>query len=155
MTTAFSAILGLFTELGPSLASIDYVVFNEDEQAWSIRFDDGSDIWAEWDEDLARLVVEAPLAAPLEPHKAAVHEAALAYNTLWRATGAGLIGLADATGELLLMVDVPAQDLDLDQLQHVVLQVKAVAADWNRLIAEPASADPMAPADLRLQGMRV
>lgn len=125
----------LFEALGPQTDAVDWVTFDATGVSWTVGFDDDSAILLEWDGERGRLMFQAPLGRPAEHAGLAVYRAVLGYNALWRKNGGGRIGMVDAEGELALMIDVPAHGLTLEQLQRVLLGVRAMAAAWTRCVA--------------------
>lgn len=129
----------LMAALGPHTETIDWIGFDGDAGAWSVRFTDDSVLLLEWFGEQECLVVHASLGTPPAHAMAAVHQAALAFNAAWRDNAGARIGLVDPCGELALLLDVPTQSLALEQLQRIVLGVKSLAADWARCVANPRS----------------
>jgi len=135
----------LFSELGEQTDPIDLISFDEENKTWTVGFDDDSALLVEWDGVPERFMIQALLGIAPEQSTLGVYRAVLAYNALWREHGGSRIGLADADGELMLMVEVPAEDLSLEQLQRVLLNVRAVAGIWSRYVADPRDDDPDQP----------
>ena len=145
MDTIPNRTLALFAELGDQTDSIDLISFDEENKTWTVGFDDESALLVEWDGVPERFMIQALLGIATEQSTLGVYRAVLAYNALWREHGGSRIGLADADGELMLMVEVPAEDLSLEQLQRVLLNVRAVAGIWSRYVADPRDDDPDQP----------
>ena len=145
MDTIPNRTLALFTELGAQTDSIDSISLEEEAQTWTVGFDDDSALLVEWDGAPERFMIHALLGTPPDQGTVNVYRAVLAYNALWREHGGSRIGLADADGELMLMVEVPAEDLSLEQLQRVLLNIRAVAGIWSRYVADPRDDDPDQP----------
>lgn len=131
----------LMAALGPQTEAIDWVGFDSEQAAWSVEFDDESAVLLEWFEAQECFMVQAPLGVPPPQGQVAAYQAVLAYNALWRDNGGTRIGMVDAGGELALLLELPARTLTLDQLQQVLLGVKAQAAAWRRCVANPSDAE--------------
>lgn len=129
----------LFLAVGQQTATIDYIGFDEETGTWSVQFEDDSIVQSTWSDAPPRLVFEASLGAPHLQNRSRVHEAVLTYNMLWQQTGGARIGLAGDDGELMLIVDLPAQGLEPAQLHHTLDRMKAVAASWAQFVVEPAA----------------
>jgi hypothetical protein len=127
----------LMNALGPRTDAIDWIGFDAEAGAWSIRFTDDALLLLEWFGEQECLVVHASLGAPPPHAMTAVHQAALAFNAAWRDNAGARIGLADPCGELALLLDVPTQSLALEQLQQILLGMKSLAAVWARCVANP------------------
>ena len=145
MDTIPNRTLALFTELGAQTDSIDSISIEEEAQTWTVGFDDDSALLVEWDGAPERFMIHALLGTPPDQGTVNVYRAVLAYNALWRENGGARIGLADAEGELMLMVELAAEDLSLEQLQRVLLNVKSVAGIWSRFVTDPREDDPELP----------
>jgi len=145
MNTIPTRTHALFAELGEQTESIDLIAFDEENKTWTIGFDDDSAMLVEWDGIPERFMIQALLGVPPEEGTLRVYRAVLFYNGLWREHGGTRIGLADTDGELMLMVEVPAEELSLEQLQRVLLNVRSVAGIWSRFVVDPREDDPELP----------
>lgn len=132
----------LMMALGPQTGPVYWVGYDEALGAWSVGFDDGAIVYLEWAVEWEGFMVQAELGSAPSGAERVVYEAVLAYNALWRDNGGARIGIVSAEGEMALMVELPARRLTLEQLQQVLLGVKAQAASWRHGIADPGQSGP-------------
>lgn len=136
----------LMAALGPQTETIEWVGFDGEHAAWAVAFDNQSAVLLDWFGEQESFILQAGLGAPPTDGQVAAYQAVLAYNALWRENGGARIAMVGASGELALMLELPARALTLDQLQRVLLGLKSAAERWRHCVAHPGQADVQAQA---------
>lgn len=135
-----SPISSLIVEAGPRDEDIEGILELSPE-VWLVRYED-LDIEIEHDEGRGRVMLSASLGPVRADQKLAVYEAALAYASMWRETGGVRIGLPDANGAMVLMVDIDTADLTAGGLAAILANVAAKARIWRVVVASGGDARP-------------
>lgn len=130
MATNLERMQIMMQEIGPSLPEIEAVIQSE-EKNWAIQFEDQSIVMLEWAENPERVVLTAMLGTPSESMQLSVYETLLCYNLLWKDTGGVKMALSGPGGELILLYELFATDLDLAGLQTVVTNFTSIAQVWS------------------------
>lgn len=130
MATNLERIQIMMEEIGPSMPEIEAVIQSE-EKNWAIQFDDQSIVMLEWAEKPDRIVLSAMLGIPSESMQLSVYETLLCYNLLWKDTGGVKMALAGPGGELILLYELHAADLVLNDLQIILSNFVSIAQVWS------------------------
>lgn len=130
MATNLERMQIMMQEIGPSLPEIEAVIQSE-EKNWAIQFEDQSIVMLEWAESPDRVVLTAMLGTPSESMQLSVYETLLCYNLLWKDTGGVKMALSGPGGELILLYELFATDLDLGELQTVATNFTSIAQVWS------------------------
>ncbi len=142
MATNLERMQIMMEEIGPSMPEIEAVIQSE-EKNWAIQFDDQAIVMLEWAEKPDRLVLSAMLGSPTERMQLSVYETLLCYNLLWKDTGGVKMALAGPGGELILLYELHAADLNVGDLQTVVANFRSIAEVWSVYVTgegeQPAS----------------
>lgn len=145
MATNLERMQILMQEIGPSLPEIEAVIQSE-EKNWAIQFDDQSIVMLEWAESPDRVVLTAMLGTPSESMQLSVYETLLCYNLLWKDTGGVKMALSGPGGELILLYELFAAQLNLGELQTVVTNFTSIAQVWSVYVTgeseQPVSGAP-------------
>ena len=133
--------LELMAALGPQTGSIECVGFDPGQGAWWVGFENRSAVLLEWFGEQESFLLQASLGEAPPHARLAAYQAVLVYNALWRENGGARVAMVKASGELALMLQLPARALTLDELQRVVLGLCAQAAEWRRWVAHADDPD--------------
>ncbi len=120
----------MMEEIGPSMPDIEAVIQSE-EKNWAIQFEDQSIVMLEWTDRPDRVVLSAMLGTPSEKMQLSVYETLLCYNLLWKDTGGVKMALAGPGGELILLYELYAAELTLNELQTVLSNFASIAQVWS------------------------
>lgn len=149
-------VQALMREIGPGLELQEVTEF-EERGTWTLVVDDGTVLFADYDDGREGIVLSAEVALPPEAGRPALHEFMLRYNNAWRETGGVRLAL-DGEGAVVQLFDVPAAGLDLSRLQGVVAGFVGTLRAWREIVArggargqEDAEAAPVNP--MLLAGM--
>ncbi len=145
MATNLERMQIMMEEIGPSMSEIEAVIQSE-EKNWAIQFDDQSIVMLEWAESPDRIVLTAMLGSPTESMQLSVYETLLCYNLLWKDTGGVKMALSGPGGELVLLYELFAGSITLNELQTVLTNFVSIAQVWSVYVTgesdQPASNIP-------------
>lgn len=130
MATSLERMQIMMEEIGPAMSEIEAVIQSE-EKNWAIQFEDQSIAMLEWAEKPDRVVLSAMLGIPSESMQLSVYETLLCYNLLWKDTGGVKMALAGPSGELMLLYELYAGDLSINELQTVLTNFVSIAQVWT------------------------
>ena len=130
MATNLERMQAMMEEIGPDMAEIEAVIQSEDKN-WAIQFEDQSIIMLEWAERPDRVILSSMLGIPSEAMQLSVYEALLCYNLLWKDTGGVKMALAGPGGELVLLYELHAEELQLNELKIVVSNFFSISHVWS------------------------
>ncbi len=120
----------MMEEIGPSMPDIEAVIQSEDTN-WAIQFEDQSIVMLEWAEQPERVVLTTLLGTPSEAMQLSVYETLLCYNLLWKDTGGVKMALSGPGGELVLLYELFASNLNLNEMQIVLTNFLGIAQVWS------------------------
>ncbi len=143
MATNLERMQIMMEEIGPSMSEIEAVIQSE-EKNWAIQFDDQSIIMLEWADSPDRVVLTAMLGTPTESMQLSVYETLLCYNLLWKDTGGVKMALSGPGGELVLLYELFAGSITLNELQIVLTNFVSIAQVWSVYVT--GESDQSAPA---------
>lgn len=123
-------------EIGPRDDGILEILQTGDE-SWAMRFQD-VDIEVELEPEFRRLMLSTEIGAPNDDQRAPFYEAMLLYNLLWRDTGGVRMGLAEAGGPVLQMIDLHCSSITTDMLVAVVRNLNDRTLLWRDFLKAPA-----------------
>lgn len=153
MSNHLASVQLLMQELGPTTPEIDAII-QSDETSWAIQFSDESIIIIDWADAPPRLVISATLGRPAEESRLAVYRTMLSYNLLWKDTGGVKAALAGPMGDVILLVDLYADQLYEAELRTVLLNFVQLALVWSSYVTnqDGATADvPLAVDNMHLR----
>jgi hypothetical protein len=133
-------------EAGPMSDSIQSIM-QASSTAWSIGFEDGTLVLAEWLAGPARVTLSASIGAPQSRRRATVHSVALSYNMLWRETGGVRIGQAGDEETMLLMQDVYGGESSSEQFARAIEHFSRLAAWWGAYVEADEPVETVEPRD--------
>lgn len=137
MSTHPSSVDQLISSLGPASADIEWIGFDAEAHAWSVRYAGDAEVLMEWCDPQQCLMVQVSLGRPPSSEESVVHKAVLAYNALWQENGGTRVGMVDPDGELALMFELPTESLTVDRLQEVLSVMRLQATGWTGFVANP------------------
>ena len=150
MATNLERMQIMMEEIGPAMSEIEAVIQSE-EKNWAIQFEDQSIVMLEWAENPDRIVLTAILGTPSESMQLSVYETLLCYNLLWKDTGGVKMALSGPGGELVLLYELFAANLNRNELQTVLINFVSISQVWSVYVTgegeEPASQLP-SPTDM-------
>ncbi len=151
MATNLERMQIMMEEIGPAMPEIEAVIQSE-EKNWAIQFEDQSIVMLEWAENPDRVVLTAMLGIPSESMQLSVYETLLCYNLLWKDTGGVKMALSGPGGELVLLYELFASNLNRSELQTVLINFVSISHVWGVYVtgegAQPAGRLPSPPAML-------
>lgn len=130
MATNLERMQIMMEEIGPIMPEIEAVIQSE-EKNWAIQFDDQSIVMLEWTEKPDRIVLSSMLGMPAEKMQLSIYETLLCYNLLWKDTGGVKMALAGPGGELILLYELHASELSVNELQVVISNFSSIAQVWS------------------------
>jgi len=130
MARSLERIQIMMEEIGPSMPDIEAVIQSENTN-WAIQFEDQSIVMLEWAEQPDRVVLTTLLGTPSEAMQLSVYETLLCYNLLWKDTGGVKMALSGPGGELVLLYELHAPNLNLNELQVVLTNFLSIAQVWS------------------------
>jgi hypothetical protein len=141
MTDDSAAFQNLMAQVGPTL-ELARVTAYADDNACSLVFDDdaGRTIDAEWNASTESVVLTAEVTTVPTAARARAFEVLLQYNYLWSEHGGVRTALANASGDVVLLFDLPLAGLDLARLCEVLTNLNAIAASCRTVLAAVAEA---------------
>lgn len=122
-------------EIGPRDDGILEILQTGDE-SWAMRFQD-VDVEIELEPESRRLMLSAEIGAPNDEQRASFYEAMLLFNLLWRDTGGVRMGLAEAGGAILQMVDLHCSSVTTDMLVAVARNLNDRTLLWRDFLKAP------------------
>lgn len=125
----------LMQELGPATEEIEAVQQIKDEPEWTVFFDEDTAVGLDLILEQEKLVLSMNLGAPPAEHRASTYELVLLYNYNWTDSGGAKIGLDAPEGELSLLFELNASELNLPTLQRVLMSFLQKAQAWRELVA--------------------
>jgi len=150
MATNLERMQIMMEEIGPAMPEIEAVIQSE-EKNWAIQFEDQSIVMLEWAENPDRVVLTAMLGVPSETMQLSVYETLLCYNLLWKDTGGVKMALSGPSGELVLLYELFASNLNRNELQTVLINFVSISQVWSVYVTgegeQPASNLP-SPTDM-------
>jgi hypothetical protein len=150
MATNLERMQIMMEEIGPAMSEIEAVIQSE-EKNWAIQFEDQSIVMLEWAENPDRVVLTAMLGVPSETMQLSVYETLLCYNLLWKDTGGVKMALSGPGGELVLLYELFASNLNRNELQTVLINFVSISQVWSVYVTgegeQPASNLP-SPTDM-------
>lgn len=130
MTTSLERFQIMMEEIGPSMVEIEAVIQSE-ECNWAIQFDDEKIITLEWADKPDRIVLSSALGMPSQAMQLSVYETLLCYNLLWKDTGGVKMALAGPDGELILLYEMFAVGLNINELQTILINFINISSAWS------------------------
>ncbi len=150
MATNLERMQIMMEEIGPAMSEIEAVIQSE-EKNWAVQFEDQSIVMLEWAESPDRVVLTAMLGVPSETMQLSVYETLLCYNLLWKDTGGVKMALSGPSGELVLLYELFASNLNRNELQTVLINFVSISQVWSVYVTgegeQPASNLP-SPTDM-------
>jgi len=150
MATNLERMQIMMEEIGPAMSEIEAVIQSEGKN-WAVQFEDQSIVMLEWAESPDRVVLTAMLGVPSEAMQLSVYETLLCYNLLWKDTGGVKMALSGPGGELVLLYELFASNLNRNELQTVLINFVSISQVWSVYVTgegeQPASNLP-SPTDM-------
>lgn len=149
----------VMSQIGPIL---DLAEVNESTEipVWTLVWDDGTLVLAEYDEETRRITLSADVGAVPETGFMEFASMLLQYNGLRQQTGG--ISMGTTEGRVLQMYDMSVTDLEVTALAGILASFVEKAISWEAVVANAASgmvASPNGPpgeADMLISaGIRV
>ena len=149
---SFETLHQVMCDIGPALDLAEVMAFPE-HRLWTLAFDDGELIEAETDETGRRVLFSMEAGELSADNADASRTTMLEFNLLWGRTGGLHFALADRTA--VLMLELPAAEIDVPTLSTVLPNLRAHALQWRPLLASlarpaPAETSPLAGGAIRV-----
>jgi len=142
MTPIPTSVTHLLQALGPATDLVRDVSFNDEDGSWAIVMDDESEVLVEWDDAPSRLLLSSLLGNAPQGREQLLYTSALAYSGAGLSHGGVTVGLGGAGGELMLMLQLSADALLLQDLQKGLLHLHASTLEWTRFVAGDTDTRP-------------
>ena len=142
MTPIPTSVTHLLQALGPATDLVRDVSFNDEDGSWAIVMDDESEVLVEWDDAPSRLLLSSLLGNAPQGREPLLYTSALAYSGAGMAHGGVTVGLGGAGGELMVMLQLSADALLLQDLQKALLQFHATTLEWARFVTGDTDTRP-------------
>ena len=128
---------------------VDADSLSEVPGGWCLMFDPDLGLDIELDSAAPRLVLTGAASPLPQPSSVERLELMLAYNALWATHGGVRLALDPADRQVLLLLDVPLQNLDLPTLASVLSGFSQLQRGWRAALDAPsvAKAVDMIPGD--------
>lgn len=136
----------MLCEAGPLSDSIQSIM-QASTNAWSVAFEGGTMVLAEWIPGPARVAMSASIGAPPPGRRTTVHSVALSYNMLWRETGGVRIGQAGDEETMLLMQDVHVADASPQDIARALEHFSRLVAWWGAYVETDEAFETVEPRD--------
>jgi len=125
--------------LDPEIATI----VQTDEDAWTVRYEDGLDVEIELDEARDQLIILTVVGTPPAARRLELLEAMMAYNMLVKETGGVRMALTGSGGEAVQMVEVPFAGLLAKDLATIFSNMADKTLTWRTLfVSDTESTSP-------------
>jgi hypothetical protein len=128
----------LVAQIGPVIDLAQVTAF-PDDAAWRMVFDATTWIDMEYDDAAARLVFTGTVGPVDEGARPRTYEALLRYAYLWTEHGGVRAALDGTPGNVVLMFEMPATDVDLPRLCQVLQNLRTVIDGWREVLPAIAS----------------
>lgn len=153
----------VMSQIGP-LLDLAEVQEHKEMPLWTLEWDDGTEVLAEFDEEDGRLMLVADVGAMPETDAVKYAMILLQFNGLWHQSGGMRMGVNE--GRILQMYDLFASDLELSAFSLLLTQFAEKAAAWTKILEDlPQQSETAAPgvqedsasefADSFIAGLRV
>ncbi len=126
-----SPIHVMMKEIGP-LLQLQEVLQSTEEPSWSLQWEDGAVVTADYDEEEERVTLSSHVGTMPEQGAGELALLLLRYNALWQETGGVRLGLEDC--DIVQMFDFPAPGMDSPVLCHILTDFADKARIWNGLV---------------------
>lgn len=147
MTPIPASVTHVVQSLGPTTDQVREVSFNDEDGSWAVVMDDESEVLVEWDDAPSRLLLSSLLGAAPHGREPLLYTSALAYSGAGMSHGGVTVGLGGAGGELMLMLQLSADALLLQDLQKALLHFHATTLEWTRFVAGDTDTRPTVQSD--------
>jgi len=124
----------LVQEIGSS-SELAEVYADESNLAWSFVFPDGLVLAMDLDEEEGRITFSAEVDEARADRSAQTLELLLRYNYLWHETGGVRMALDGEGGQVLMIYDFSAAELDLPKFVSVLESLADKARAWKQALA--------------------
>lgn len=144
----------LIADLGPVLEPLAIQASDEDA-SWVVLMDDHLIVAVDYDERKRSLVLSSELGEPPAGDRTALYETLLQSNYHWDVTGGTRMALDGPAGQVVQVLEIPADALDATGLSGMVSAFADTARAWRQIVKGPASAAGAAPEPGLYLGIRI
>ena len=148
-----TSVTQVLQSLGAATDLVREVTFNDEDGSWAVVMDDDAEVLVEWDDAPSRLLLSSLLGNAPQGREQLLYTTALAYTGDGMAQGGVTVGLGGAGGELMVMLQLSADALLLQDLQVALLRFHGITREWARFVAGDTDTPPAVPSDDEVQGV--
>lgn len=112
---------------------------------WIVSFSDVLSVEIDYVASGDRLGFQVALEAPSDANRAAVVEALLTYNLMWRETGGVRFGMAGASGQVFMIAEAFLPEMSEAMMASILLSLSEKAQEFTDFIRsgpKPSDATP-------------
>ena len=139
-----AAVHVLMREIGP-LFDLQAVTSDESMESWRVVVRSGTILDVEYDGGVNRIVITASIGRVAARARPAAYECLLRYNGAWAVTGGARMALTGEDHDLVMLLDLPACELDVTLLGQTLERMAGARDAWLEIIERmgqaPASSD--------------
>ena len=139
--SALEEVESLFKRLGPVVPDIVRVV-QLDKRTWSVTLDNDIDVTIEWSDMPPRLVFITEIGCPPAEREMDVYRASLTFNLQSADTGGAKIALSEEYDQMMLMFELPAQQLSTAVVGDFLTWFSRQAGLWREFVTA-SRGDPL------------
>ena len=130
------ATLTLLIEEAAPLAGAGPLMAYTDRDAWLLSWDGDTMLDLEHDPAADRVVLAGGIWTPADAARPRVCEMLLQYNYIWTETGGLRMALDGQPGQVVLMFELPATQLNVSRLSTVLVNMVGVQRAWRELLRQ-------------------
>lgn len=153
MTSKYIAHLAL-SEAAARLR-LNFLQTSDNEDAWRLTFTDGSVFDVEYDHAVHRIIIQGEVGEVADSARMRIYEILLQYNYLWSYTGGIRMALDGMPGQVVVMFELPAADLEVSRVSSALSNLVEIKRAWREILqstdglespAFPQALEPLAEA---------
>jgi Tir chaperone family protein CesT len=136
-------IESLMAEVGPLLDPLEVASFPE-ESVWSVQIDEDILLLIDFDVAQDKLVLNCDVGQPPHGDRSRLYELMLNYNFHWDQTGGARLAVDAPGGNVVLIFDVPADELEITGFAAILENFTETARNWRQIVMSPPAEDASA-----------
>ena len=125
----------LMAEIGP-LLELMQITESAEGNSWLLVVDEETAIDLDYNEMRNRVILAGEVGLPADENRYGFYETILQYNYLWEETDGLKMALDGPAGNVWIMFDTTASDLDISMLQTVIVNFCETLRSWREAMKE-------------------